>query len=181
MANATTPSPTSTNSAPPGVLALVAGPALVTLAITLLRVTLEVKGGPAWLASKEAGGHFALLGISWLPIVFGPWFALRIGRAVDGWKARLGRLAAALVVYGYLARIPVFVLFFVDSHYGWHTHYSAFPEKWGPLPWSEQVQKIAVAQLGFWPLGWTLVVGTIAGVLTFAIAKPTAPRPAPAR
>ncbi len=55
-------------------------PAVVTLAITLLRLAGELLGGPALLFNKEAGGGGALVGIAWLVPVFGAWFGWKLAR-----------------------------------------------------------------------------------------------------
>lgn len=55
-------------------------PALITLAITLLRLAGELEHWPApWFR-----GGSAIVGISWLPFIFGPYFALKLARAGDG-------------------------------------------------------------------------------------------------
>jgi hypothetical protein len=60
---------------------LVAWPAAITLAVTLLRLTGELfKWSPA-LFSREAGGGSALVGIAWLVPFFGIWFAVKLHRA----------------------------------------------------------------------------------------------------
>ncbi len=58
---------------------LILVPAIVTLAITLLRLIGELQGWSPFLFNKAPGGGFALVGISWLPIVFGPYFAWKVG------------------------------------------------------------------------------------------------------
>ena len=59
-------------------------PALITLAVTLLRLVGELQGWPKPWVSTAAGGGGAVLGISWLPIIFGPYFALKLAGAGDG-------------------------------------------------------------------------------------------------
>ncbi|HEV2178425.1 MAG TPA: hypothetical protein VGW33_14660 [Terriglobia bacterium] len=59
-------------------------PTLITLIITLLRVYGELHNWPAPWFSRAAGGGGALIGISWLPVFFGPYFAVRLARAGDG-------------------------------------------------------------------------------------------------
>jgi hypothetical protein len=60
---------------------LVAWPAAITLAVTLLRLTGELfKWSPA-LFSREAGGGAALVGIAWLVPLFGIWFAVNLHRS----------------------------------------------------------------------------------------------------
>jgi len=63
---------------------LILVPALITLAITILRVEGELHHwGPPWF-NNAAGGGGAIVGISWLPIIFGPYFALKLARAGEG-------------------------------------------------------------------------------------------------
>jgi hypothetical protein len=161
----------SATTACPGRLALARGPALITLGVTLLRLVLELADAPPWLASKKAGGGGALLGIFWLPFVFGPWFALQIAPAIPTFGRRVWRLVTTLAVYGYLARIPVYILFFVDEAFGWETHYAAFPDDAANYSFARKAGLLALSQLGFWPLVWTVVTGGIAGVVTFALAR----------
>jgi hypothetical protein len=59
-------------------------PALITLIITLLRLYGELHQWPAPWFSTAAGGGGAIIGISWLPVIFGPYFAVRLARAGDG-------------------------------------------------------------------------------------------------
>ena len=158
-------------------LALARGPALITLGVTLLRLLLEFAGAPGWLASRSPGGAGALVGITWLPLAFGPWFALRIWREVPGTKRRIWRLASTLAVYGWLARIPVYLLFVLDHALGWNTHYAAFPGDAAQAGFLRKALLLAVAQFGFWPLVWTVIVGSVAGLVALAISRP---RPAPA-
>jgi len=70
---------------------LILWPALITLGITLIRLEGELKGWSKTLFSPEAGGGYALVGISWLPLIFGGYFAWKLARAGEGtsgpWKA----------------------------------------------------------------------------------------------
>jgi hypothetical protein len=150
----------------------VAWPALISLGVTILRLALELSDAPAWLASRAVGGGMSVVGISWLPFVFGPWFALRVAESEATTGARLKRLAATLVVYGLLARIPVYLLFFLDLQLDWNSHYAALPDEMAGDPFAMKALKLAVAQLGFWPLAWTTVVGGIAGWVTLAVRRP---------
>ena len=87
---------------------LVFWPAVVTLAITLLRLTGELLHWSPSLFNPTAGGGGALVGISWLPPLLGIVFAIQLvraglgpvsgGRAVG--RALLGLLAAVAVVFG---------------------------------------------------------------------------------
>ena len=63
------------------ITSLITIPALITLAITILRLVGELKGWPKPWFNAAAGGGLAIVGISWLPIIFGPYFALKLARA----------------------------------------------------------------------------------------------------
>lgn len=53
-------------------------PAVITLAITLLRLVGELQNWSPYLFSREAGGGSAILGISWLPPILGIYFARKL-------------------------------------------------------------------------------------------------------
>lgn len=63
---------------------LVLWPAAITLAITLLRLVGELQGWSPALFNAAAGGGGALIGISWLPLVLGPYFAWTLARGGKG-------------------------------------------------------------------------------------------------
>lgn len=60
---------------------LILVPAVITLAVTLLRLLGELQGWSPRLFSREAGGGGALVGISWLVPVFGVWFGWKLARS----------------------------------------------------------------------------------------------------
>jgi len=60
---------------------LITVPALITLAITILRLVGELEHWPKPWFNAAAGGGAAIVGISWLPIIFGPYFALKLAGA----------------------------------------------------------------------------------------------------
>jgi hypothetical protein len=60
---------------------LILVPALVTLAVTLLRLFGELLHWSPVLFARSAGGGAALVGIVWLIPVFGIWFALHLDKA----------------------------------------------------------------------------------------------------
>lgn len=86
---------------------LIFWPAVVTLGVTLLRLTGELLHWSPSLFSPAPGGGGSLVGISWLPPVFGIVFALQLvrmgfgpvtgGRAVG--RAVLGLAATAIAVF----------------------------------------------------------------------------------
>lgn len=63
----------------PGRLVLV--PAVITLAVTLLRLVGELQGWSPALFNKQAGGGGSLVGITWLVPVFGALFGWKLARA----------------------------------------------------------------------------------------------------
>ena len=85
---------------------LVFWPAVITLAITLLRLVGELLNWSPALFNRAAGGGGALVGISWLPPVFGMLFAIQLvrmghgpisgGRAVG--RALLGVVATVAII-----------------------------------------------------------------------------------
>jgi len=66
------------------ITSLITIPALITLGITLLRLIGELEHWPRPWFSAAAGGGAAIVGISWLPLIFGPYFAVKLARAGDG-------------------------------------------------------------------------------------------------
>jgi hypothetical protein len=81
---------------------LILVPAVITLAITILRLVGELQGWSPLFFNKSAGGGGAIVGISWLPIIFGPYFASKLAAAGDGpssWGKVIGASGAGLVVF----------------------------------------------------------------------------------
>ena len=69
---------------------LILVPAVITLAVTLLRLVGELQGWSPALFNREGGGGGALVGIVWLVPVFGAWFGWKLTRAGSG-PGSLGR------------------------------------------------------------------------------------------
>jgi hypothetical protein len=63
---------------------LIAIPAIFTLVITILRLVGELQHWPTPWVNTTAGGAGALIGISWLPLIFGPYFAWKLAAAGEG-------------------------------------------------------------------------------------------------
>jgi hypothetical protein len=76
------------------IVQLILVPSLITLAITVLRVEGELHHWGAPWFSNSAGGGGAIVGISWLPIIFGPYFAMKLA----GWGEGISSYAKALAV-----------------------------------------------------------------------------------
>jgi hypothetical protein len=78
---------------------LILVPALITLAVTLLRLTGERLHWSKALFSPEAGGGGAVVGITWLVFIFGAYFGWKLARA--GLAGAPGR-AAGFALLGLL-------------------------------------------------------------------------------
>jgi hypothetical protein len=130
-------------------------PAVVTLGVTLLRLVGELQGWSPALFSREAGGGGALVGISWLVLVFGAWFGWKLARAGSG-PASIGR---ALLVM--LAAILG----------NWGTHYDVMPPGAPPMEGLTKWFMIGVVpQLTIW-MAFTVVIGGLFGIVAAAIAR----------
>ncbi len=80
---------------------LVLVPAILTLAVTLLRLAGELLGWSPSLFSREAGGAGALVGIVWLIPVFGVWFARKLRVAGSPPSSAGKALGWALVAFAF--------------------------------------------------------------------------------
>ena len=65
------------------ITSLITIPALITLGISILRLVGELEHWPKPWFSTAAGGGVAIVGISWLPIIFGPYLAIKLAGAGD--------------------------------------------------------------------------------------------------
>jgi len=66
------------------IASLITIPAVITLGITILRLIGELEHWPKPWFNAAAGGGAAIVGISWLPIIFGPYFAVKLAGAGEG-------------------------------------------------------------------------------------------------
>jgi hypothetical protein len=204
----------------PGKLILV--PAVITLAVTLLRLVGELQGWSPRLFSKEAGGGGALVGISWLVPVFGAWFGWKLAKAGQGLGA-LGRalglailafallpvlgfaanalgmgqqslstfavyvvgsivglvvglrawpaLGRTLLTYAFAARIPVVLVMLAAILGNWGTHYDVAPPNFPAMaPLMKWLLIGLLPQLTIW-IWFTVVVGSLFGILAAAVAR----------
>jgi hypothetical protein len=78
-------------------------PSLITLAITILRLVGELQHWAPALFNPEAGGGGALVGVSWLPPIFGAYFAFKLASSGEEYPK-----AGRLILYSLLG-IAVFV------------------------------------------------------------------------
>lgn len=65
------------------VVQLILIPSLITLAITVLRLVGELQHWPRTLFNPDAGGGGSIIGITWLVLVFGVYFALKLARSSE--------------------------------------------------------------------------------------------------
>jgi hypothetical protein len=92
---------------------MIAFPAMVALAVTIVRLIGELKGWAPAHFNKDSGGGGALVGIAWLIPVFGVVFAMQLASTGE-WPASRGRailfpLIALALLIGSFALIVRFV------------------------------------------------------------------------
>jgi hypothetical protein len=90
------------NSSKLNIKNLILIPAAITLGITILRLVGELLDWSPILFGREAGGGFSIIGISWLPLIFGPYFAVKLmkmGHAPKSAGRVIGISLLAIVVY----------------------------------------------------------------------------------
>ena len=200
---------------------LILVPSLITLGVTILRLVGELQNWSPLLFGKVAGGGGAIVGIAWLPIFFGIYFALKLSGASAGptslartfafWGLGLlllvaggylgfvafqsnsavtglaalalmagavvvqfwgwSSLAKALVAYAYAARVPVLVVMFLAFQRSWGTHYDALPPGFVSKGFTSDFWNLAVAPQMFVWIAFTVLVGTLFGAVTAAIAQ----------
>src|SRR6185436_881501 len=91
-------------------------PSLITLAVTLLRLVGELQNWPSVLFSREAGGGLAIIGITWLALVFGVYFALKLTRAGETPPG-----AGRVIGYAFLGLVVTFVGGYLG--FGWNVQF----------------------------------------------------------
>ena len=139
-------------------------PFWITLAVTLARFLLEKMGAPGTLAF--------IVGITWLPPIFGVYFATKVDRS--------GALFKNLAFYGISARLAVVALMVLASYLHWGTHYdisglTSVPSPWGTLSYQsnsarQHLQLIHFPQLIIWPI-YTILTGMITGSITLLLRR----------
>jgi hypothetical protein len=94
------------------IVRLILVPSIITLVITLLRITGELRNWSPTLFNRAAGGGGALVGITWLVLIFGVYFALKLasdGKGPAGVGRSIGMAVLGLVVMaggGFIAAAP---------------------------------------------------------------------------
>jgi hypothetical protein len=122
---------------------LILVPSIVTLGVTLLRLAGELQNWSPTLFNKTAGGGGALVGISWLILVFGFYFGWRLTKAGDGPESAgkvvgLAFVVALVVVgvsaaFGRISQNAFFLAFTVGSIVGVVVTARLWPALWKTL------------------------------------------------
>jgi hypothetical protein len=168
---------------------LILVPSVITLAITLLRVTGELRHWSPTLFNSTPGGGGALVGITWLVLVFGVYFALRLASEGNG-PASVGR-SIGMAVFGLVVmacggfvsaapqvnipgKLVIGLLLFVAAIALQFRTWPALSKVLLPpvFPetgfWMRFGQTVLVPQLIFW-IAFTVVLGTLFGSVATAI------------
>jgi hypothetical protein len=124
---------------------LIAVPAVITLVITAIRLVGELEHWPKPWFSNVAGGGAAVIGISWLPIIFGPWFAVKLAGGGQG-PSSTGKSIG-------LAGVAVAVLF---GAMAWSQSMFAHPTWLLLAPFALMLAAAFIPGLGWKALGATL-------------------------
>ncbi len=80
-------------------------------------------------------------------------------------------MAKVLLAYAYAARIPVLVVMFLAFKGSWGTHYDALPPGFVSKGFAADFWNLAVAPQMFLWIAFTVLVGTLFGAVTAAIAQ----------
>lgn len=145
-------------------------------------------GGPAKLGKASllfvigsamlVGGIYALVasGLVVMPTVEAPgtptgmeYFLGLMGISAIVMIAAWPRLAATLLVYGILARIPVLVITYLALEKGWTTHHTKLPPGMLLPEGTSKFEFLAMPQMTFWIVG-TLMLGGLFGCLGALLA-----------
>jgi len=89
---------------------LILFPAVITLGVTLLRLLGELQHWPKPWFVTSAGGGGAIVGIAWLPLIFGPYFALKLAGSGEG-PASTGKSIGFAVLGLAISGAGIFVSF----------------------------------------------------------------------
>jgi hypothetical protein len=124
---------------------LAAWPVLISLFITPVRVFLELAGVPNVFVFP--------LGLLWLALGFAVFLGTRLGEEEHPYLL----LLLSLVIFSPPSRVPVFVMWWIDTQWELGTHYNIF-ESWGQalfsqLFWGSVIQVIPGFLVGSAVLG----------------------------
>jgi len=103
----------SASDSPLNIRGLILWPAVITLGITLLRLGGELAHWSPLFFNAQAGGGSAIVGISWLPFILGPYFAVKLTQSGHGtsaiWKT------CGLAVVGFVLMVVGMSLMFAPK------------------------------------------------------------------
>lgn len=88
-----------------------------------------------------------------------PWFFLIAGVAAPVSLVVWPRVGVALLVYAFLARLPVVAVTWLALERGWDTHHVKLPPEFTAPPADELFGVLSIAQVTIWPV-LTVVLGT---------------------
>jgi hypothetical protein len=140
-------------------LGLIVVPAIVTLAVTLLRLAGELSGWSPALFNRAAGGPGSIVGIVWLVPVFGAYFGWRLaleGRGPSSAGRVLGHAGGGLLLL-----VAAFYLSLAVLKLGFYGRQSMIA--------AAAVVGLALAYRGWPALGRTLVAYGLAARIPVAI------------
>jgi len=201
----------------PSTARLIAVPALISIAVTALRLVGELLRWPKPMVSSDVCGK-AILGVVWLVPIFGIYFAVRLFHAGDApqrfarplvfaasalalklagtfvmesrgmtYAARLSMkfnvtliglvlaavawptLSKALLVYGYLSRIPVAIVQYLAMRSRWGTHYDALDPGFPAIGFWPTFLRVSFVPNIFFMEAYTVIVGGLVGIAVVAI------------
>jgi hypothetical protein len=201
----------------PSIARLIAVPALISIAVTALRLIGELLRWPKPLVNSDVCGK-AILGVIWLVPIFGIYFAAKLLHTGDApqrfarplvlaalalalklagtfvmesrgmtYAARLSMnfivtlvgvvlasiawltLSKALLVYGYLSRIPVAIVQYVAMRGHWGTHYDALDPGFPPIGFWPTFLRVSFVPNIFFMEAYTVIVGALVGIATAAV------------
>jgi hypothetical protein len=126
-------------------LRLAAWPVLISLLITPVRIFLELAGVPTVFVFP--------LGLLWLAMGFAVFLGLRLGEEEHPYLL----LLLSLVIFSPPSRVPVFLMWWIDTTWEIGTHYNIF-DSWGQalfsqLFWGSLIQVIPGFLIGSVVLG----------------------------
>jgi hypothetical protein len=101
-----------------GIRGLIVIPAVITLAITLLRLAGELAHGPSALFNRAPGGPWAIVGIIWLVPVIGVYFALKLTS-----RGERPRSLLRAIGFPFLAVVIIYILSFAGSRINVQQHF----------------------------------------------------------
>lgn len=200
----------------PSTAQLIAVPALISVAVTALRLIGELMHWPRPLVNSDVCGK-AILGVVWLVPIFGIYFAVKLFHAADApqrfaWAIVLAisalllklagtrimeshmiyaprlalnfivtlmgvvlsalawpSLAKALLIYGYLSRIPVGIVQYLAMRGHWGTHYDALDPGFPPIGFWPTFLRVSFVPNIFFMEAYTVIVGAMVGIAVVAV------------